>query len=143
MIIYLDTSALVPLLIEEPTTAACRDVWDQAEVVLATPLGYVEAAAALAMAERMGRIAPELRASCQTRLERLWESVHVLEIDESVMRRAAAIAVQHGLRGYDAMHCAAASSANDDVLVAVSGDRDLLAAFQAEGVATLDTSRSE
>ncbi|MEI2775609.1 MAG: hypothetical protein V9G19_06470 [Tetrasphaera sp.] len=28
MIVYLDTSALVPLMIEEPTSTACGELWD-------------------------------------------------------------------------------------------------------------------
>jgi predicted nucleic acid-binding protein len=50
---YLDTSALVPLLIAEPTSAACRRFWDDADTVVFSRLLYVETAAALAQARRM------------------------------------------------------------------------------------------
>jgi predicted nucleic acid-binding protein len=52
---YLDTSAFVPLLIEEPTSAACLEFWNAADAVISTRLLYVESAAALARAERNGR----------------------------------------------------------------------------------------
>jgi hypothetical protein len=43
---YLDTSAFVPLLIAEPTTA-CRRFWDAAAAVVSSRLLHVETAAAL------------------------------------------------------------------------------------------------
>ena len=63
-------------------------------------------------------------------------AVDVIEIDQRVMKSAAHLAVTHGLRGYDATHCAAALAMNDDQLVAATGDRQLLAAWRGEGVAT-------
>ena len=55
MILYLDTSAFVPLLIAEPTSQTCGALWDAADRLATTRLTQVEAAAALAMAERLGR----------------------------------------------------------------------------------------
>lgn len=55
MIGYLDTSAFVPLLIDEPTSAACRRFWDDADEVVSSRPRYVETAAALAQARRLGR----------------------------------------------------------------------------------------
>lgn len=52
--------------------------------------------------------------------------------------RAAGLAMTHGLRGYDATHCAAAVAVNDPELVAASGDGRLLGAWQAEGVTVRD-----
>ena len=49
MIGYLDTSALVPLLIGEATSPACREFWNTADAVTSTRLLYVEAVAALAL----------------------------------------------------------------------------------------------
>ena len=56
MIVYVDTSALVPLIISEPTSTAAQRLWDAAGRVVATPLVYVEAHSALAQAQRLGRI---------------------------------------------------------------------------------------
>ena len=68
MIGYLDTSAFIPLLIDEPTSEACRRFWDDADVIVSSRLLYVETAAALAQAGRMG-------ASPRASISR---SVHVL-----------------------------------------------------------------
>ncbi len=65
--------------------------------------------------------------------------MQIVEVDQLLMRRAAVLADAHDLCGYDATHCAAAESINDDVLVAASGDAALLAAWRALGMNTLDT----
>ncbi|MGL5928947.1 MAG: type II toxin-antitoxin system VapC family toxin, partial [Dermatophilaceae bacterium] len=56
MILYVDTSALVPLLVDEPSSVACGEMWDAADRVVVTRLAYVESCAALGRAQRLGRI---------------------------------------------------------------------------------------
>lgn len=56
MIAYFDTSALIPLLIEEPRSPRAGRVWDVAEHVTSVRLIYTEARAALARAARLGRL---------------------------------------------------------------------------------------
>lgn len=140
MILYLDTSALVPLLIEEPWSARCGELWDDADRVTSTRLAYVEAVAALAQAARLGRLSAPGVGNGREVLDVLWDAVDVIEMDRELMLSAADLAIIHGLRGYDATHCAAAIAVNDDRLVAASGDRRLLAAWRTEGVATWDAS---
>ena len=139
MILYVDTSALVPLLIEEPTSAACGELWDAADSVVVTRLAYVETTAALAMAGRMARISEAQASEARSLLDDLWVVTHVIELGPSLMEAAARSAVVHGLKGYDAVHCAAGVSVNDVDLVAASGDQQLIAAWRAEGLAVRDT----
>ena len=138
MIVYVDTSALVPLLFDEPTSTACGEVWDGADRVTCTRLAYIESVAAVAMAERTGRISATEARDGLAVLEQLWPVVDVIELDQELMSEAARLAILHGLRGYDATHCAAAVEASDIELVAASGDKRLLGAWRAEGVAVLD-----
>lgn len=139
MILYVHTSALVPLLIEEPSTSTCEEAWNAADVVLVTWLAYVEASAALGQAVRQGRISEHSLSRARARLDELWDFVHVLAIDDDeFMRQAASTSVDLWLRGYDAVHCAAAIRANDEALVVISGDARLLGALDPSGVATLD-----
>ena len=72
-------------------------------------------------------------------MERLWSQVDVLEVDEVVARRAGVLAHELALRGYDAVHCATAERLDDVTLVAASGDRRLLRAWNTLGLATYDT----
>lgn len=139
MIGYLDTSAFVPLLIAEPASAACRRFWDDADAVVSSRLLYVETAAALAQARRMDRLTGLEHQESLGLLDQLWAEVDVAEVDEPVVIRAAALAHQLALRGYDAVHCASAEQFNDEDVVAAAGDQRLLAAWAESGVATFDT----
>lgn len=142
MIAYLDTSALVPLLVAEPSSPTCRRLWDDADAVVSCRLMYVEAAAALAQAQRMGRLSARAHSSSLARLDDLWEQMDVIEIDDVLIRRAAALAHRFGLRGYDAVHCACAERVVDPSLVAAAGDGVLLEAWRQLGVSTFDTNAS-
>jgi predicted nucleic acid-binding protein len=136
---YLDTSAFVPLLIREPTSAACARFWDAADSVVTSRLTYVETAAALAQALRMERItAADHRVSLRS-LEARWSELDIVEADDQLTREAAQLAHQLGLRGYDAVHCASARQVADEQLVAAAGDRQLLRGWVAAGLATYDT----
>ncbi len=136
MIAYLDTSALVPLLVAEPTSERCRRVWDRSEAVLTVELSYVEASAALARAQRMGRLTAVQHGEALRR----WDQVVALPVETTLVRAAAGLAAVHGLRGYDAVHCAAALRHADSEVVATAGDRSLLDAWRAAGLAVVDTS---
>lgn len=139
MIGYLDTSALVPLLVREPTSAACRRFWEDADAVVTCRIAYVETAAALAQAERTGRLDRGQHLAARALLDGVWAELDVVEVDHVLAVDAAGAAHRHELRGYDAVHWAAAARLSDPDLVAAAGDRRLLAAWRAGGAATYDT----
>lgn len=139
MIGYFDTSAFVPLLVAEPSTPLCRRFWDGADAVVSCRLLYVEAAAALAQAVRIGRLAERERQCAVDLLDEMWDEFEVVEVDDSLVRLAADLAREHALRGYDAVHCAAALQLDDDDVVATAGDQQLLSAWARLGMSTLDT----
>ncbi len=138
MIGYLDTSVLVPLLIGEATSPACREFWNTADSVTSTRLLYVEAAAALARAERAGRMVADEPPRATALLDRMIVEIEAIEIDERLVRAAGDLARRFGLRGYDAVHCAAAVQLDEPDLVAASGEKHLLAAWRELGIATYD-----
>lgn len=139
MIVYFDTSAFVPLLVAEPGSELCRRLWDEADDVVASRILYVEAAAALAQATRLGRVTEQARRSAVRILDRLWNEFEIVAVDEEIVFRAAQVAFECALRGYDAVHCASAEQIYDSDLVVASGDRKLLEACAALGLATADT----
>ncbi|MFI9401569.1 type II toxin-antitoxin system VapC family toxin [Nocardia sp. NPDC052316] len=139
MIGYLDTSAFVPLLVSESSSQSCRRFWDDADAVVSSRLLYVETAAALAQAHRMTRLNDEEHAACLRLLDQLWPQIEITEVDDALVLRAAELADQLALRGYDAVHCASAEQMEDTDTVAASGDSRLLAAWKSLGVATFDT----
>lgn len=139
MIAYLETSAVVPLLVAEPTTPLCRMLWDEADAVVCSRLLYVEAAAALAQAHRMARLTSAQHTSAAALLDELWPEFDIADVDEAIVQRAAELARRLALRGYDAVHCASAEQLAHDDLVAVSGDKALVGAWMAIGLSVLDT----
>lgn len=136
MIAYFDTSALFPLLIEEPGSEPARRLWDGADRVVSVRVVYPEARAALAQAQRLGRVTVQQLRSAVSDLERRCEQLNLLDIDDALAKQAGDLAEQHALRGYDAVHLAAAHRLNDAELVVVAGDRPVLAAATAAGLAT-------
>jgi hypothetical protein len=135
VIAYFDTSAVVPLLVAEPGSVRAALLWDSADRVVSVRLAYPEGRAALAQAQRLGRLtARQLRVAVMD-LDTRFEQLNVVEIDEQLAHRAGELAEAHRLRGYDAVHLAAADRVRDADLVVVAGDGALLDAASAEGIA--------
>lgn len=68
---HLDTSAFVPLLIDEPTSKACRRFWDDASVIVSSRLLHVETATTLVQARRMGYFSQRKQLDAHRRLDRM------------------------------------------------------------------------
>lgn len=136
MIAYFDTSAIVPLLVREPTTDHCTRLWDDATRIVCARLVYPEACAALARAVRMGRLTSPQMVVATAELDDLLEQIDFLEITADLARDAGRLAQEHGLRGYDAIHLAAGVAIADPDVVFVTADADLADAAKASGLAT-------
>ena len=140
MIAYFDTSALLPLLIDEPGSARAGRLWDEADHVVSVRLIYVEARAALAQARRLGRLAEGQLVGLVGELDDLYAQLDRIGVDETLVRRAGVLAQEHALRGYDAVHLAAVERVAGEDAVLVSGDVELCAAAQELGIAVSNTS---
>lgn len=139
MIGYFDASALVPLLLHEPTSPLCRELWANATGQVTSNLSYAEVSAALASAERSGRISKDQhQAACDQR-DRMFDDLTEVTVDEITVRLAGRHAVEHALRGYDSVHCATASRLASPALIAITGDRALAEAWRSLGVYAIDT----
>jgi uncharacterized protein len=134
VIAYLDTSAVVPLLIAEPGSARAASLWDGADRVVSVWLVYPETRAALAQAERLGRLTARQLRDAVTAFDSLFEAIDLVEVDDTLARRAGELAQVRQLRGYDAVHLAAADRVRDPNVVVVAGDGDFLEAATAEGM---------
>lgn len=139
MIAYFDTSAIVPLVIHEASTAVCNRIWTESTRVVSVRLLYPEARAALARAERVGRLTRGQLAAAVTELDSIIAEIDLIEVTADLAHFAGDLAQEHGLRGYDAVHLAATRSAADDELVLVTGDWDLAGAARSLGIVTVTT----
>jgi predicted nucleic acid-binding protein len=135
VIAYFDTSAVVPLLVVEPGSARAAMLWNGADRVVSARLVYPEGRAALAHAHRLGRLTARQLRSVVDELDARYEELDLVEVDDGLARRAGQLAEVHGLRGYDAVHLAAADRLRGPDLVVVAGDGALLGAASTEGMA--------
>lgn len=139
MIVYFDTSAFVPLIVAERGSGLALRLWGQAQRRVSSRLMRVEAAAAVAMGKRTGRLTDEEHDLVQEDVWRYATSMTLIDAFGDVVERAAELAVLHSLRGYDAVHLATATAIRGRDLLFASGDRNLLAAARNEGFTTVDT----
>lgn len=110
MILYLDTSALIKLYVNEPYSQLVRSGIDQAVIVSTHLIAYAEMRAALAKAERMERITDIELENLVVEFEQDWKTIEVVKVDDFLVRRAGNLAQQFGLRGFDSIHLAAAEA---------------------------------
>jgi predicted nucleic acid-binding protein len=134
LIAYFDTSAIVPLLVEEDGTIAARDIWLGADRLVSVRLARVEARAALAQASRTARISPEHLRSSTHELEGVLLQIDLVDVDDALVRQAADLTEAQALPAYDAIHLAAALQVVEADLVLAAGDRALLAAAESVGL---------
>jgi predicted nucleic acid-binding protein len=104
MILYLDTSSLIKLYVEEGGSDAVRADVAAAEVVATSLLSYPEARAALARLRRERSLTPAEHRRARTAFEEDWGRYLVVKVTEPVCRAAADLAEAHGLRAYDSVH---------------------------------------
>lgn len=108
MITYIDTSVLIKLLIAEQGTDAARHLWSNADNLAAVSLVAVEARAALAAAQRAERLTTRQHHRSRTGLYELLDQLDLITVTDSLVDRAGDLAETAQLRGYDAVHLAAA-----------------------------------
>lgn len=136
MITYIDTSVLVKLLVDEPGSARAAQLWDRAGSLVSVALVEVEARAALASAHRAGRLSGVQHRAAKRSLGALLDQLDEVEVRTELIAAASELAEQRGLRGYDAVHLAAALLVGAEVLA--SADADLLEAASHHGLAVAD-----
>lgn len=136
MRVYLDTSALVKYLIEEPGTDRAERLWRTASDRYTSRITYAEARAALARAGRDGRTTPREQTMARRGLDMRWDGLRQIGVTDRLVRLAGDLADRRALRGYDAVHLASALILGDEVVMA-TWDRELSDAASEEGLPTL------
>lgn len=132
MITYVDTSALLKLLIEEAGSDRLGLLWDTADALAAASLVAVESRTALAAAARGGRITATQYGTAKRELGRVLDELTIVHVTEDLVAAAAELAEQEALRGYDAVHLAAALTVQATVFA--SADTALCAAAERRGL---------
>jgi len=110
---FWDTSALLPLLVDEPARERLTALLEEDSEVLAWWATPVEMAFALARREREGLLTAEEVAAALNAARALAESWHEIVPSDAVRRTAERLLRTHPLRAADALQLAAALIASD------------------------------
>ena len=108
MIVYLDTSSLVKLYVEEIDSEKIKNFAHNAAVVSTSKIAYAEARAAFAKKQKERGFSPKDLKKIVEDFNRDWESYFVIEITDGLIRFAGDIAEKYLLRGFDSIHLASA-----------------------------------
>ncbi len=138
MILYLDTSSLVKLYLDEVGSAVVREWVEEAEAVATSRVAYPEALSAFARRWNRGDLTDEEMSLARESFAGDWPIFIHLPLHE---RRAGGLVVAHLLRGFDAVHLAAAQELAErfpaEEIVFSTFDGPLLRAARSEGLSTL------
>jgi predicted nucleic acid-binding protein len=134
---YFDTSALLKLILQESGSTTAERAARAATRLHAVTVLLAEAGAALASAHRNGRLSLRSYQIAKHSLMVVWAPFLPVVPDMQLVRRAAALAEQEALRGYDAVHLAGALEAQVDVFVC--SDTNLVRAARNCGLRVIDT----
>ena len=110
MILYLDTSALVKLYVEEDGSEDVDTAVRETSRVATSAVAYPEARATFARLERDEDITSEEHHAAVADLDADWELIGVLDLTRNLARFCGRLAHKHGLRGFDAVHLGSAAA---------------------------------
>lgn len=137
MILYLDASALVKRYVAERGSDDVAQLIGASAVVGTSLISRAETSAALAKAVRLGALTRAMGSAALESFRSEWPLLVRLQATEVVLARADALAWDLNLRGYDAVHLAAALTWQEGLGEAVTlatYDRQLWDATRMQGI---------
>lgn len=106
MTLYLDTSSLVKLYVDEPGTDEVRQDLGEADTATTSAVSYAEARAGFARLRREGKLTPALFLSVKRDFDADWSKLAIVEPTVALCGIAGALAERYGLRGCDSIQLA-------------------------------------
>lgn len=140
MIVYLDTSDLVKLYVEEIGSERIKGIIHTATVISTSKVAYAEARAAFARKQKDDGFSHKILQKIVEDFDRDWENYFVIEVTDGLIRLAGDIAQKHLLRGFDSIHLASAINLRRKIRAEVyfsSNDTKLNQAAEKEGITVL------
>ncbi len=108
MIIYLDTSSLVKLYVEEDESSKVDALVKSSEVTATSLVAYAEARAAFARRFCEKAFTNNEYNRLKEFFDKDWSRYLILSVTEDMIRLAGDLAEKHALRGFDSIHLASA-----------------------------------
>lgn len=137
MTLYLDTSSLVKLYVDEPGTDRVRALVERADLVATSSITYAEIRATLARLRRERQLTATEYARRKRQFLEDWAAFLSIDVTDSLTEAAGELAEQHALTGCDAVQLATfvqlLQSAEDDDIEFSSFDQRLNKAARSLG----------
>src|SRR5574338_1566061 len=136
MMLYLDTSALVKLYVDEPISGELTSAVDEAEAVATSLLAYAALRAAFARARREARLSAQAYRHVVEAFVKDWTRYIAVQVTDRLVKDAGDLAAHRALRGYDALHLASALVLREQIssIIFLAFDRELMAAAKRESL---------
>jgi predicted nucleic acid-binding protein len=137
MMLYLDTSALVKLYVDEPMSTELLAAVEEVEAMATSLFAYAETRAAFARARREARLSASGYRHIVDAFVEDWTRYVTVEVTDRIVKAAGDLAAARALRGFDALHLASALSLRDRVssgLTFLAFDRALTVAAKREAL---------
>jgi len=106
MTLYLDTSSLLKLYVEEDESSEVRGLVDRAQAVVTSVVTFAETRATLSRLRREKRLTPTHFAEAKRSFVEDWAKFLTVSVTDDLARAAGELAEKHGLRGFDSIHLA-------------------------------------
>ena len=107
MTVYLDTSSLVKLHVEEPASEQVRELVRNSAVTVTSVVAYAETRAAFARRRRDGTLTPAAFRKAKQDFDADWPNYLVIPASSTLCLEAGDLAERYALRGFDSIHLAA------------------------------------
>jgi predicted nucleic acid-binding protein len=106
MTLYLDTSSLFKLYVEEPGSDDVRQDLAEADTAATSAVSYAEARSAFARLRRDGELTPAMFLAVKRDFDRDWSEFAIVEPTVALCRAAGDLAERYQLRGCDGIQLA-------------------------------------
>jgi predicted nucleic acid-binding protein len=137
VIIYLDTSSLVKLYVEEEDSSKVAHLVRSSKITATSLIAYAEARSAFARRFREKAFTEREYRQLISFFNEDWDNYMIFKITRKLVRLAGDLAEKHGLRGFDAIHLSSALSLRQelsDPIVFSCSDQRLQIASQLENL---------
>ena len=137
MIVYLDTSSLIKLYVDEIDSEKIKGIANKAAVISTSKIAYAEARSAFARKQREGGFSVSILRKVVEDFNKDWESYFLIEVTDGLIRFAGDMAEKYLLRGFDSIHLASAVNLKhkiDSDIYFSSYDTRLNQAAEKEGI---------
>ena len=135
MVVYLDTSSLVKLYVEEEDSPKIADLVRSSKATATSLIAYTEARAAFARRFRENAFTPGEYKHLISVFDKDWENYLIVRVTKELVRLAGNLAEKHSLRAFDAIHLSSAIILRSEIsapLIFSCSDRKLQQASNLE-----------